>query len=222
MPMPPVKICGVSNDEAIVAAAHGGATFVGLVFFSASPRHLGVEEAAKLAGTARSLGLKTVGVFVDPDDALLAETVACCDLLQLHGQETPERLAEIRTCHARPLIKAIPVAAAGDLLRISDYETCADRLLFDAKPPADAVLPGGAGRRFDWSLLAEIPADLRQRCLLSGGLDPNNVTAAIRAAPGFGLDVSSGVEDKPGVKSPAKIRAFLKAVRRAATMDETS
>ncbi len=217
--MPPVKICGVTDMPAVLAAARGGAAFVGLVFFPPSPRHLAVEAARPLAERARAEGLRTVGVLVDPDDRTLAEVAPCCDLLQLHGKETPERTAEIRA-RFRPVVKAVPVADADDVARAMAYEPVADLLLFDARPPADATLPGGEGRRFDWSLLAQVPDSLRRRCLLSGGLAADNVATAMRIAPGFGLDVSSGVEDKPGVKSPARIRAFLEAVRRAAANGE--
>ncbi len=216
MPMPPVKICGVRTAAAIDAAAEGGAAFVGLVFYEPSPRHITAQTAHRTADHARSLGLRTVGVFVDPDDALLARALACCDLVQLHGNETPERVAQVRARFARPVIKAIPLAEAADLARVAEYETCAEQLLFDAKPAPGERLPGGTGRAFDWSLLAGVPLERRARSLLSGGLNPDNVAAAMRAAPGFGLDVSSGVEDKPGSKSPARIRAFLEAVRRAA------
>ena len=211
----PVKICGIQTAEALAAAAAGGADWIGLVFFPPSPRALAPDEAAALAEEARRLGLEAVGVFVDPDDALLARTAPFLDRIQLHGHESPARAADVARRFARPVVKAIPVSAPGDLAQVQAYAAVAAHLLFDAKAPPGAALPGGRGARFDWSLLAGLPAALRSRALLSGGLDAGNVGAALALLPGFGVDVSSGVEDKPGEKNPAKIAAFLAAVRRA-------
>ncbi len=211
----PVKICGIRNGRALTAIAGRGADWIGLVFYAPSPRALRPEAARSLADAARRLGLKAVGVFVDPEDALLARTAAFLDLIQLHGRESPARVAAIRQRWRRPVIKAIAVADGADLARIPDYAPVADYLLFDAKAPPGARLPGGRGERFDWRLLKEVPASLRARSLLSGGLDPDNVGSALALLPGFGLDVSSGVEDKPGEKNPERIAAFLAAVRRA-------
>ncbi|RMF74435.1 MAG: phosphoribosylanthranilate isomerase [Alphaproteobacteria bacterium] len=211
----PVKICGIRDERALAAVADGGADWIGLVFFPPSPRALTAEAAMPLAERARRLGLKAVGVFVDPDDALLARTAPFLDLVQLHGRESPARVAAIRQRWQRPVIKAIAVAEGRDLMVVPDYAAVADHLLFDTKAPPDAVLPGGRGERFDWRLLQEVPASLRARSLLSGGLDPDNVGAALALLPGFGVDVSSGVEDKPGEKNPERMAAFLAAVRKA-------
>ena len=211
----PVKICGIRGERALAAAAGQGADWVGLVFFPKSPRLVTAEMARLLAERARGAGVKAVGVFVDPDDEQLARTAAFLDLIQLHGCEPPARVAAIRARWKRPVIKAIAVAERADLAQVSDYESVADYLLFDAKAPPGARLPGGRGARFDWHLLKELPASLRARALLSGGLDAANVSAALALLPGFGVDVSSGVEDKPGEKNPAKIAAFLQAVRLA-------
>lgn len=211
----PVKICGIRDEQAVTAATGHGADWIGLVFFPKSPRFVAADSARLLAERAREAGAKAVGVFVDPDDDLLAHTVAFLDLIQLHGRESPTRVAAIRARWRRPVIKAIAVAERADLTRISDYESVADYLLFDAKAPPGAPLPGGRGKCFDWRLLQDLPAALRARSLLSGGLDPHNVSPALALLPGFGVDVSSGVEDKPGKKDPKRIAAFLAAVRQA-------
>ncbi len=211
----PVKICGIRGERALAAAVGHGADWVGLVFFPKSPRFVADTAARMLAERARRAGAKAVGVFVDPDDEQLARTAAFLDLIQLHGRESPARVAAIRARWRRPVIKAIAVAERADLAPVSDYEAVADYLLFDAKAPPGARLPGGRGARFDWRLLQGLPASLRVRSLLSGGLDPHNVSAALAVLPGFGVDVSSGVEDKPGEKNPERIAAFLAAVRKA-------
>ena len=208
-----VKVCGISTRAALAAAVDGGAAFVGLVFYPPSPRSVAVADAAALAAAAPPR-VERVGVFVDPDDSLLAEVVARVALsaLQLHGRESPRRVRDIRARFGLPAIKAIPVADEDDLARADDYAGAADRLLFDARPPAGApgALPGGNGVAFDWRLMAA-----RRRSgpwLLSGGLTPENVARAVAASGAPAVDVSSGVESAPGVKDPSRIAAFLAAV----------
>ncbi|RMF09975.1 MAG: phosphoribosylanthranilate isomerase [Alphaproteobacteria bacterium] len=208
-----VKICGITTPEALQVAMEAGADYVGFVFYPPSPRALDVEAAKALAASATRV--KRVGVFVDPDDDLLARVMAHVplDLIQLHGSETPDRVAAVREQFNRRVIKAVPLAGRDDLEAAGAYQHVADFLLFDAKPPksmADA-LPGGNALRFDWEILRGVR--VARPWFLSGGLDAAVVGEAIRVAGAPGVDVSSGVEDRPGVKSPAKIRAFLKAAK---------
>lgn len=212
------KICGLRTPEAIETAIAGGAAFIGLVFYAKSPRYLTAEAAGALSRpVAGKVG--RVGLIVDASDEEIAAILAACplDMLQLHGKETPERVAEIRAKFGRPVMKAIAIATAEDIAGLRIYEDVADRLLFDAKPPKDSALPGGNGLGFDWTLLrdhARLAA--KKNWMLSGGLDPENVGAAIRLTGAPGVDVSSGVEDAPGEKSAAKILAFIAAARAAA------
>jgi phosphoribosylanthranilate isomerase len=170
---------------------------------------------ADLAIAARGRALVTA-LFVDAEDEFIRDVVSRVnpDFLQLHGRETPQRVAEIRACFGKPVMKALLVSSAGDLAEVPAYEAAADRILYDAKPPKDADRPGGHGRAFDWSLLAKVSR--RKPMMLSGGLDSDNVADAIEVARPDGVDVSSGVEDSPGVKSAAKIDAFVKNARAAA------
>lgn len=206
------KICGVSNQAAVAAAAAGGARWIGFVFFPPSPRAVTVEQAAALASEVPP-GLGRVGLFVDPDDATLAAFTmqVALDLLQLHGRETPERVAAIRAGFGLPVMKAIKVGSAEDVEAARAYEEVCDLLLFDAKAPG-AALPGGTGQSFDWTLLAG--RRWSKPWMLSGGLDAANVAEAARVTGAAIVDVSSGVESAPGRKDPAAIRAFLDAVRR--------
>ena len=210
-----VKICGIRTVDALDAALAAGADLVGFVHFPKSPRHLPLTDApglvARVAGRARKVAL-----LVDPDDALLAEVVAAFspDLLQLHGHETPERVADVRARFGLPVMKALPVGRREDLAPLPAFAQVADRILFDAKPDPGALLPGGNGRPFDWRLVAGL--DVARPLMLSGGLTADNVSQALSEVRMDGVDVSSGVEDAPGVKSPAKIRAFVAAARRAA------
>ena len=209
-----IKICGINDALAMDAALAAGADLVGLVFFPLSPRAVSIEKAAMLAGLARGRA-RVVALTVDGDDTLIkgiVETVAP-NLLQLHGEETPARVAELRARFGRPVIKAIPIAAATDLKAVPAYEAVADRLLFDARPPRDATRPGGHGRIFDWSLIASV--ERKKPVMLSGGLDPGNVAEAIRIARPDAVDVSSGVESAPGRKDPEKISAFVAAAHAA-------
>jgi len=205
-----VKICGLSSEESVDAALEAGAGFVGFNFFPPSPRSVPLERAAALAARARGKA-QIVAIIVDGDDSLIAEIAATLrpDLLQLHGKETPERLSAIRAMTGTPVMKAVGVAAKGDLATIAGYAM--DRLLLDAKPPRDATRPGGHGIAFDWSLLQSFA--WAKPWFLSGGLDPENVAAALGATRAPGVDVSSGVESAPGRKDPEKILAFVRAVR---------
>jgi phosphoribosylanthranilate isomerase len=209
-----IKICGLKTDAALAAALAGGASHVGFIFFPKSPRALDPAEAGRLREAARGKA-KAVAVTVDGTDALLDEVVAGMqpDMLQLHGKETPERVAEIKARYGLPVLKALPVSEAADLERIAPYVGLADRLLFDAKPPKGAVLPGGNGVSFDWRVLAGLDAKIDY--MLSGGLNATNIGEALKLANPPGLDISSGVESAPGIKEPALIEQFFRAVRAA-------
>jgi phosphoribosylanthranilate isomerase len=208
---PIVKICGLSSPETLLAAIEAGADMAGFVFFEKSPRHIDLE-------TARTLGLlaqgriSKVALTVDADDATLDEIVDALapDYLQLHGDETATRVAQVKARFGLPVIKAVGVARAGDVEAARAYESAADVILFDAKPAPDAPVPGGAGVAFDWDLLRNMSA---ANWMLSGGLDPNNVAEAIRRTGARAVDVSSGVERERGVKDTEKIAAFVKAAR---------
>jgi phosphoribosylanthranilate isomerase len=194
----------------VEAAVRGGAAYVGFVFFPKSPRNLTLSEAARLAAAVPP-GVAKVALTVDADDAaldaLLAEVPV--DMLQLHGHETPQRVAEVRARYGLPVMKAVGVAGEEDLPALEAYGRVADQLLVDAKPPKGADLPGGNGLAFDWRLIAgrrwPVP------WMLAGGLTPDNVAEAVRLTGARQVDVSSGVESHPGVKDPARIAAFLAA-----------
>jgi len=203
------KICGISTPEAAEAAVRGGATFIGFVFFPPSPRAISPALAIELA---REVPIRKVGLFVDADDATIDAALPALDLLQLHGRETPERVAAIKARTGKPVIKAVPLAVPSDVEAAQAYQPVADWLLFDAKAPPGAALPGGNGVPFDWSLL--VNTVWTRPWLLSGGLTPENVQAAVVATDAKAVDVSSGVESAPGRKDPARIAAFLDAVRR--------
>jgi phosphoribosylanthranilate isomerase len=209
-----IKICGLKTPETLEAAIAAGADWVGFVFFAKSPRHVSLDEAKALGQIVGSRA-KKVALSVDADDVALAdiEKALTPDFHQLHGHESPERVAAIRAKFGRPVIKAIGIADAADFEAARTYETAADWLLLDAKPPKNAELPGGNGLPFDWHLLSGL--DLQKPFMVSGGLDPSNVGTAIAISHPAGVDVSSGVETAPGVKDPAKIRAFIEAARRA-------
>ena len=209
------KICGIRSAAARDAAAAGGAAFLGFVFYPRSPRAVTAAEAASLARHAPA-GVRTVGVFVDPDDATLAATLetARLDMVQLHGDETPARVAAVKARFGRPVIKAIKVAGERDLAQAEAFRDSADWLMFDARPPRDraGALPGGNALVFDWRLIAGRRWSLPW--FLSGGLTAETVGEAVAATGARHVDVSSGVESAPGEKDPAKIAAFLDAVRR--------
>jgi phosphoribosylanthranilate isomerase len=207
-----VKICGLKTPEALDAALESGADLVGFVFFPPSPRNLGLEAARTLGDRVQGRAGK-VALTVDATDDTLRDVVAALkpDMLQLHGKETPERVAVVRSRFGLPVMKALPIAQRRDLSPIRLYAQVADRLLFDARPPKKATRPGGLGRRFDWTLLAGINPGVP--FMLSGGLDAGNVAEALRITRAPGVDVSSGVESAPGVKDPAKIREFVRVAR---------
>lgn len=211
-----IKICGIKDLAAMDAALGAGADLVGLVFFPPSPRSISLEEGATLAARARGRA-QVVALTVDADDALLEGIAARVgpDLFQLHGGETPARTAEVRRQLGRAVMKALPVETAADLMSVPAYAAVADRILFDARPPKEATRPGGHGRAFDWTLLAHI--ERTKPIMLSGGLDPENVGAAIRTARPDAVDVSSGVEQRPGVKDAGKISKFVTNARAAAS-----
>jgi len=209
-----VKICGVNTPEAAHAAAGAGADYIGLVFYPPSPRAVTPAEAGAIA-RALPASVRKVGLFVDAGDALIAEALAAVglDLLQFHGSEAPARVAAVRARFGVPVMKAIKVAGASDVAGAGAYLRVADRLLFDAKAPEDmtGALPGGNALAFDWRLLADRSWPLPW--MLSGGLDPANVAEAARICGAPAVDVSSGVEDRPGVKNLDKIRAFVAAAK---------
>lgn len=198
----------------MAAALAGGASHVGFIFFAKSPRFVDPAEAGRLRQAAIGKA-KAVAVTVDADDALLDEIVARMqpDMLQLHGSETPVQVAELKTRYGLPVMKVLSVSEAADLERIRPYVGVADRLMFDAKPPKGSQLPGGNGVAFDWRILAGLDAGLDY--MLSGGLNAANVGDALRLANPPGIDISSGVESAPGVKEPALIEQFFRAVRAA-------
>jgi phosphoribosylanthranilate isomerase len=209
------KICGLKTPETVAAAVEGGAGLVGFNFYGRSPRCVD-PAAVKALGARVPAAVRKVGLLVDESDVRIAEILSRCDLdlLQLHGHETPERVAAIRARFGKEVIKAIPVSEAADLDRAASYESVADYLMFDAKPPKSMAnaLPGGNALSFDWTLLAgrrfQVP------WLLAGGLTPDNLIDAVRISGAPMVDVSSGVEDRPGEKNVSKIKAFLDASKR--------
>ena len=209
-----VKICGLRTADALDVALEAGADLLGFVFFPASPRHVGYEAARALGAQVRGRALK-VALSVDADDADLAAEIEALapDLLQLHGRESPERVAAVRARFRLPVMKALAISERADLAAIRRYDRVADRLIFDARAPREATRPGGLGRSFDWRLLESL--DVGVPFMLSGGLDAGNVAEALRTTAAPGVDVSSGVERAPGDKDPDRIRAFIRAVRTA-------
>jgi phosphoribosylanthranilate isomerase len=214
VPTTKVKICGLKTEAALEAALAAGADYVGLVFFPPSPRNLSPEAAVPLAARARGRA-RIVALMVDPDDALIDAVIASVDpdLLQLHGEESPERVAEVRRRWAKPVMKAVKVETAQDAEAALRYRGVADLILFDARPPKGSPLPGGNGAPFDWHALADVKD--RVAYMLSGGLTPDNVAAAIAVTGAAVVDVSSGVEVRPGEKDPELIRRFLLAAKAA-------
>ena len=209
------KICGIRTPEVLEAAAKHGARWVGFNFYPPSPRSVAPDLGAELARMVPT-GLRSVGLFVDPTEDELGAVLGRVplDVIQLHGSETPERVAEIRARFGKPVIKAIPVSEAADLDRAAPYEAVADYLMFDAKPPKSMAnaLPGGNALSFDWTLLSG--RRFQRPWLLAGGLTPDNLIDAVRISGAPMVDVSSGVEDRPGEKNVSKIKAFLDASRR--------
>lgn len=207
-----IKICGLSTAPTLDAALEAGADLVGFVHFARSPRHVSLETGRVLSARARGRTERVV-LLVDPDDALVAASVEALDpdWIQLHGRETPERVAAIRAATGRRVMKAVGIATRADLDAVAAHAG-ADRLLLDAKAPPGAALPGGNGHAFDWDILtgAELPAGT----MLSGGLTPETVAEALARTGARAVDVSSGVETQPGEKSPERIAAFIAAARR--------
>ena len=208
--MAQVKICGLRDPAHVAAAVQAGARYLGFVFFPKSPRAVSPAQAAAL-GADVPPGIARVGLFVDPDDALLQETLAQAplDIIQLHGREGPARVAEVRALAGLPVMKAVGLSGPGDLAALWDHGLAADLLLIDAKAPPGADLPGGNGVAFDWRLLAG--QRILKPWLLAGGLTPANVAEAIRLTGARAVDVSSGVERAPGVKDAGLIADFCAA-----------
>jgi phosphoribosylanthranilate isomerase len=208
------KICGLSSEDAVAAAVAGGAAYVGFVFYPPSPRAVTPERAGGLCRAVPS-GIWRVGLFVDADDAAIEAVLAAApiDMLQFHGAESPDRVVAAKSRFHRPVMKAIPIAAPDDPLAAEPYEDAADMLLFDAKPPRRAdALPGGNGLAFDWRLIAG--RSWKRPWMLSGGLTAELLPEAVRISGATIVDVSSGVERRPGDKDPEKIRQFLDVARR--------
>jgi phosphoribosylanthranilate isomerase len=209
-----IKICGLRTPETLDVALESGADMVGFVFFGPSPRNLAISASRALGVRAQGRAAK-VALTVNANDETLHAIVAALkpDMLQLHGNEPPERVAVVRSRFRLPVMKALPIAIRADLSPIREYANVADCLLFDARPSPDDTRPGGLGKVFDWTLLAGLNATVP--FMLSGGLDAGNVAEAIRITRAPGVDVSSGVERTPGEKDPDKIRAFIRAARAA-------
>ncbi|WP_324751478.1 phosphoribosylanthranilate isomerase [Roseovarius sp. Pro17] len=207
-----IKMCGLTQPEDVVAAVDAGAHYVGFVFFRRSPRHLETDAAAALA-LATPKGIRKVALTVDAGDAELDALTSAVplDMLQLHGQETAARVAEIKARYGLPVMKAIGIGEASDLSLIDVYAGVADQLLIDAKPPKGSGVPGGNALAFDWSLIAGRRWLLPW--MLAGGLTPENVAEAVQATGARQLDVSSGIESAPGVKDADLMRAFADAAR---------
>jgi len=210
-----IKICGLSTPETLAAALDAGADMVGFVRFPKSPRHVTLDQGHRLSLLAKGRAQRVV-LLVNPGDEDIAQAVEAInpDLIQLHGNESPERVAEIRSMVQRPVMKALGVAEKRDLEALGPYAKDSEHILLDAKPPRAAdALPGGNGISFDWKLLNGLDPALP--IMLSGGLNPDNVAEAIRLTKPKAVDVSSGVESGPGQKDPARIKAFIQAARTA-------
>lgn len=211
---PQAKICGLSTPQDVSAALAGGAAFIGFVVYPPSPRHVSPQRAGELAEPARGKAA-IVAVTVDADDALIDEIARDMrpDYIQLHGKEGPDRVAEVKARTGLKVIKAMRVASAADIAAARVFDGVADLVLYDAQAPKDAVLPGGNGVTFDWTITSAIPRG--DPWFLAGGLNPGNVLEALKATRAPLVDVSSGVERSPGYKDASLISAFLDAVRRA-------
>ena len=207
-----VKICGLATVDDVRACADAGANYMGLVFFEKSPRNITIPAARELA-LAAPLGLAKVALVVNPSDAELDAITGTVpvDMLQLHGRETPERVAEVKARYGLPVMKAVGIADGDDLPKLESYFGVADQILVDAKPPKGGELPGGNGLSFDWRLIA----GRRWPCpwMLAGGLTPENVAEAVKMTGAKQVDVSSGVEDAPGLKNAELIQKFVQSSR---------
>ena len=209
-----IKICGIKTEAILDAAIDAGADMVGFVHFTRSPRHLEIDAIGELISLARGR-VETCVLLVNPDNTLVAQIAALGpDWIQLHGPETPHRVEAIRDEAGIAILKACPIGNAADVAAVASFAECADRILLDAKPPKEATRPGGLGDPFDWSLLKALDPELA--FMLSGGLTPDNIAAALKVTRPMGVDVSSGVEKTPGVKDAALIRAFITNARSAA------
>jgi phosphoribosylanthranilate isomerase len=207
------KICGLSTEAAVTAAVAGGAAYLGFNFYPPSPRAVTAQRTASLCATVPE-GIARVGLFVDGDDDAITAVLAGApiDILQFHGAESPERVADAKIRFGRPVIKALAIAGPEDVLAAARYEEVADLLLFDAKPPRrPEALPGGNGLPFDWALIAG--RSWRRPWMLSGGLTAELLPEAVRVSGAAAVDVSSGVEGRSGAKDPNKIHAFLAVAR---------
>lgn len=207
-----VKICGVKTPDALQAAIDAETDFLGFVFYARSPRDISAQQAAPLVARVPER-IKTVGLFVDaPDDEISAVLKDVrLDVLQLHGSETPQRIAHLKSQYNLPVMKAVKIAAPEDLISIGPIQSAADWVLFDAKVDEKSLLPGGNGIAFDWQLLKNLK--ITKPWMLSGGLNAGNIASALSALKPDAIDVSSGVEDAPGIKNPAKIREFIELVK---------
>ncbi len=213
-----IKFCGLSTEDSVRAALDAGADMIGFNFFEPSPRYVSPQRAAELAEIVKHQvprRTEIVAVTVDMDDEGLSEIVSEVqpDVLQLHGKESPDRVAEVKKKFGLPVMKALGISVREDLDPLDDYKNVVDRFLFDAKPPKDAVLPGGNGAAFDWTLMQGL--DPGKPVILSGGLNEDNVAEAIRMTEPHAVDAASGIESSRGVKDLEKIRAFAVAVRNA-------
>lgn len=216
-----VKICGINSIEAATAAVSYRADFGGLVFFPPSPRHVGFDRATHLAEVLRGK-VRIVSLLVNPDDALVSELMARIqpDMIQLHGDESPARVAAIAMLSGKPVMKALAVAAPEDVRRAHDYREVADYILFDSRPGSSSERPGGVGLAFDWRMLSGIRLD--RPWGIAGGLNPENVGRAIAIANPAFVDASSGVEDAPGQKNRGKIADFISAARGVLTAPQSA
>lgn len=208
-----VKICGIKTPDVLEAAITAGADMVGFVHFQRSPRHVSVEDIAFLISEARGR-VETCVLLVNPDNSCVAEIAALGpDWIQLHGPETPSRVEAIRAEAGIEIIKALPIGSSEDVAHVADFIEVADRILLDGKPPKGGDRPGGNGETFDWSLVKAL--DPQVSFMLSGGLTPDNVAAAIAAVRPYGVDASTGLESAPGVKDIGLIEAFIRNARAA-------
>ena len=207
-----IKFCGITREDDVAGAADAGAAYLGFNFFPKSPRYVSPERAGELAVLAPQ-GMTRVALVVDPTDALLDDITGAApmDMIQLHGSETAERVAEVKARYGLPVMKVLAVGSEEDLGKIGPYSEVADQLLIDAKPPKDAVLPGGNGVVFDWRLIAGRQWDVPW--MLAGGLTAENVAEAVRLTGADQVDLASGVESAPGLKDPAMMKAFAAALR---------
>ena len=213
-----IKICGLTTEESLRSAAENGADFIGLVFYPPSPRAVMTDQAAALAKTIRHIPASArpqlTGLFVNADDALIADVLnhVPLDLLQLHGDEPPQRCRDVRTQFDLPVMKAIPVATQDDLKHLAAYQDACNWILFDTKS-GNSAEKGGTGQCFDWALLSDIRHTTPW--MLAGGLNRDNITDALQRLSPDAVDVSSGVEEQRGVKNSAMIKEFIETVRQS-------